>query len=306
MHGQTHAYGVAVVLIAANACKPRSEPAPPGPIEADLPKLDKLGLTAKLPCEHDQCVLDRVVPDSAAHTEATPLAIWEEDASLGSHVLLPPNTALDVLGVTLEGYVALTAYDHEEPLPVPERHAFLARGAGVTLRAEEPRSSPSSVRYGPARVLLIAVTSGEPILSVLRRPPKPWTERAAPIAIVDLNAQPDLAWGKGAYHARIVFDRDASPHASMTLLRMSGDAPVPAHVHEKEWEHMAILQGEGSLLQTADDRADTMRLEDGSFVSIPPRVRHEWRPGDRNRPFLGIQIYTPPGPEQRFEKLAAP
>jgi mannose-6-phosphate isomerase-like protein (cupin superfamily) len=253
-------------------------------------------------------VHDRVVPDAASPDEVTPLAIWEEDATDGCHIVLPANGALDVLGITLEGLAILTNDENEAALEVPVRHAFLARGAGVTLVAEMSNGAKvaKTGQRDPTRVLLVAVTPGEPILSVLRRPPQPWTERAAPIAIVDLNAQPDLAWGKGAYHARIGFDAAASPHASMTVLRMSGDAPVAAHAHETEWEHMAILQGDGSLLQTSDDRASTTHLKDGSFVSIPPHARHEWRPGDSKRPFLGIQLYTPPGPEQRFKKLAAP
>jgi mannose-6-phosphate isomerase-like protein (cupin superfamily) len=295
MRGQTHAFAVAVALTAAGACKSKEGPSAPGKIEADLPSFQNVGLTAKVSCGQ-ACRL--TIPEGASLSETSPLAIWEQDAVDGAHVELSRNRALDVLGVTLDGRVTLMGDAHEKAFEVPEKSAFLAPGAGVTLvtaTGGRPR----------ARVLLIAVTSGEPIMSVIDRRPEPWTERPAPIAVVDLSTQPDLAWGKGAYHARIGFEQDASPHASLTVLRMSGDAPVAAHLHEKEWEHMAILQGDGSLVQTIDEQSHGQHLEGGSFVSIPPRARHEWLPRGQ-RPFLGIQIYTPAGPEQRFKKLAAP
>jgi mannose-6-phosphate isomerase-like protein (cupin superfamily) len=295
MRGQTHAFAVAAALAAATACKHKVEPPPPSKIEADLPMLEAMRLSTKAACERVRC--ERAVPNNAPTSDATPFAIWEEDALPSSHVVIPRNAALDVLGVMLEGELKLTVDENDKPLEVLERHAFLARGAGVTLL--------SSGLRGSSRVLLAAVTAGEPIRSVMERAPEPWTERPAPVAVVDLTSLPDLAWGQGAYHARIAFGTDASPRASLAVLRMSADAPVAAHLHETEWEHMAILQGDGSFVQTYDDQARTTHLEDGAVISIPPRARHEWRPGGK-RPFLGIQLYTPPGPEQRFKKLAAP
>jgi mannose-6-phosphate isomerase-like protein (cupin superfamily) len=113
-----------------------------------------------------------------------------------------------------------------------------------------------------------------------------------------------LAWGKGAYHARIGFAADASSHASLGILKMSADGVVAPHVHEKEWEHMAILQGEGDFIQGVGEGEHTLHASDGAIFSVPPATRHQWKPA-RTRPFLGIQVYTPPGPEQRFKQLAA-
>jgi mannose-6-phosphate isomerase-like protein (cupin superfamily) len=86
---------------------------------------------------------------------------------------------------------------------------------------------------------------------------------------------------------------------------MSADGAVAPHVHEKEWEHMAILRGEGDFIQGVGDGEQTLHASDGTLFSVPPGTRHRWQPAG-SRPFLGIQVYTPPGPEQRFKKLAAP
>jgi hypothetical protein len=39
-------------------------------------------------------------------------------------------------------------------------------------------------------------------------------------------------------------------------------------------------------------------------VAVPSGVEHAFVPGG-TRPFVAVQLYVPPGPEQRFRKLAA-
>jgi mannose-6-phosphate isomerase-like protein (cupin superfamily) len=115
---------------------------------------------------------------------------------------------------------------------------------------------------------------------------------------------PDLAWGKGAYHARIGLAAEASPRASLGILKMSPDGVVPPHEHANEWEHMAILQGVGDFVQGTGENEHTLHATSGVIFSVPPATRHTWRSAG-SKEFLGIQLYTPPGPEQRFKKLAA-
>jgi hypothetical protein len=148
---------------------------------------------------------------------------------------------MDVLGVVLAGTITLAA---DEPkgggAELTAWHAFVAPGGGITLRA----------KTGPARLVLIVVTSGEALAAkVAAAKANPWTARPAPIASLDLAAATDLAWGKGAYHARIGFGAEASPRASLGILKMSASGVVAPHVHEKEWEHMAILEGEGDFIK---------------------------------------------------------
>jgi mannose-6-phosphate isomerase-like protein (cupin superfamily) len=175
-------------------------------------------------------------------------------------------------------------------------HAFVAPGSGITLRA----------KGSAARLILMVVTAGDtPAAKAAATKASGWTARPAPIATTDLAAAPDLSWGKGAYHARIGFAADVSPRASLGILKMSADGAVAPHVHENEWEHMAILQGEGDFLQGSGEDERTLHASDGVIFSVPPKARHQWNPAG-SRSFLGIQVYTPPGPEQRFKKLAAP
>mgnify|MGYP002065004827 CR=1 FL=1 len=50
-------------------------------------------------------------------------------------------------------------------------------------------------------------------------------------------------------------------------------------------------------------RATAKRLVDGDVVAVPTGVRHHWVPSGE-RSLLGVQLYIPPGPEQRFKELA--
>jgi mannose-6-phosphate isomerase-like protein (cupin superfamily) len=203
---------------------------------------------------------------------------------------------MDVLGVVLSGSITLLGDESKSSgTELAPWHAFVAPGSGVALRA----------KGGAARFVLVAVTTTEGLAAkVAPSKTNAWTSRPAPIASSDLASATDLSWGKGAYHARIGFAADASPRASLGILKMSADGVVAPHVHEKEWEHMAILQGEGDFIQGAGDGESTIHGTDGGLFAVPPATRHQWKPAG-TRGFLGIQIYTPPGPEQRFKKLAA-
>jgi mannose-6-phosphate isomerase-like protein (cupin superfamily) len=44
-------------------------------------------------------------------------------------------------------------------------------------------------------------------------------------------------------------------------------------------------------------------MTDGMVVAIPKGALHAWEPAG-SKPLIALQIYVPPGPEQRFKKLA--
>jgi mannose-6-phosphate isomerase-like protein (cupin superfamily) len=222
--------------------------------------------------------------------------MWEEDLGAGAAVTFARRGDLDVLGVALAGNLVLSA---DEPkgstTELTSWHAFVAPGGGISLRA----------KGGPARVVLVVATAGDPVAAkVADTKTTPWTTRPRPIASVDLTRVPDLAWGKGAYHARIGLAAETSLHASLGILKMSADGVVPPHEHANEWEHMAILQGEGDFVQGTGENEHTLHATSGVIFSVAPATRHTWR-SNGSKEFLGIQVYTPPGPEQRFKKLAA-
>jgi len=273
-------------------------PAAPAPIDARLPSLETLALTTKASCPAKTCRLEGSLLEAllGAPESRSPVGIWEEDLGAGAAVSFARRAEMDVLGLALAGTVAVVADEGKGAgIELAPWHAFVAPGAGITLRAQAR----------PARVVLIVVSAGEALAAKgAAAKASAWTARPAPITAIDLADAPDLAFGKGAYHARIAFGVEASPRASLGILRMSPDGVVPPHVHEKEWEHMAILQGEGDFTQGVGEGEHTLRASDGVIFSVPPATRHQWR-STGSRPFLGIQVYTPPGPEQRFKKLAA-
>jgi mannose-6-phosphate isomerase-like protein (cupin superfamily) len=272
---------------------------PPPPIDGKLPPTDTLALSTKAGCPAKTCRLEGSLLEAllGSPENRAPAAIWEEDLGAGAAVTFARRSDLDVLGVTLTGDITLTADEQKATATeLTAWHAFVAPGGGIALHA----------KGGPARVVLVVVTAGDPVATKgAATKASPWTARPAPIASVDLASAPDLAWGKGAYHARIGLAADASPRASLGTLKMSRDGVVSPHEHANEWEHMAILQGEGDFVQGTGESERTLHATSGVIFSVPPATRHTWRSAG-SKEFVGIQLYTPPGPEQRFKKLAAP
>ena len=289
----SHTAAASSVLAATSS----TAPAAPAPIEGGLPSADALALSNKASCPAKTCRLEGSLLQAllGAPENPSPVGIWEEDIGAGATVTFPRRPDMDVLGVVLAGSISLVADESKTgSVDLAPWHAFVAPGSGITLRA----------KGGAARIVLVVAAVDMPVAKAAAAKAAPWTSRPVPVASLDLATATDLVWGKGAYHARIGFGAETSPHASLGLLKMSPDSAVAPHVHEKEWEHMAILQGEGDFVQGTGEDERTLHASNGVAFSVPPAVRHQWKPAG-SRSFLGIQVYTPPGPEQRFKKLAA-
>jgi mannose-6-phosphate isomerase-like protein (cupin superfamily) len=84
----------------------------------------------------------------------------------------------------------------------------------------------------------------------------------------------------------------------------SKNAAIAQHVNEHEWEILAFLSGDGTLVRTVGGQEDDTPIAPGTFVSIAPGVPHAYRPAGSS-PLVAVQIDLPPGPEQRFKTLAA-
>ena len=124
---------------------------------------------------------------------------------------------------------------------------------------------------------------------------------------VNLAEAKDLAWGGGALHARIGFE-GSGQRASLGVLMVSKDAPVAQHRHDTSWEILVALRAEGTL-KRADSAESTelapVDVSDGMVVAIPKNTLHGWQPSG-TKALVALQLYLPPGPEQRFKKLAEP
>jgi mannose-6-phosphate isomerase-like protein (cupin superfamily) len=178
--------------------------------------------------------------------------------------------------------------------------AFRAPGGGVTL---------GGTRGKAARVALV-VAAGSALgahLDQRDRPGPPpswnWKTRKQPVETFSFADRPDLAWGGGAYHARIGWEGSEKPAAVVDLLLFSKDAGLAEHVHEHEWEALALLDGDGTFMRAAAPAEERVEARAGSIVTVPAGVRHAWKPSGK-APLFALQVYAPPGPEQRFKKLA--
>ena len=85
----------------------------------------------------------------------------------------------------------------------------------------------------------------------------------------------------------------------MQLMVMSKDAPMARHQHASSWEVIGLLTARGTFSVAAKDVA----VRSGSVLHVAPATDHEWKPAGTTT-LVGVQLYVPPGPEQRFKTMA--
>lgn len=281
---------------------------PPRPVDGALPDVAPHPLDRRDECARDVCTLAHLVPDEArpALSDGAPMVLWEQVISERSSVAFPRDEAVELDGVVLDGILDLTAMEAApKSISVGGRWAgFRAPGGGVTLTGNGGK---------PVRVVLVvAVAHAGGALSAhidqRDRPGAPpswvWKTRPKPIQTVSFAGRPDLAWGNGAYHARIGWESNDRPAVVVDLLRMSADAATPEHDHQHEWESLALLEGDGTLLRRAGGAEQRVQMKAGAVATVPAGVKHAWKPSGEGD-FFAIQVFAPPGPEQRYKKLAA-
>lgn len=124
------------------------------------------------------------------------------------------------------------------------------------------------------------------------------TRPAPEKTVVRANAAQKLEWAGGKMSARLDVGPKVSP--DLYLGRLEGTGAVAEHVHEKSWEILAAIDAAGTFTFGAQET----RLGPGQIVGIPPNTKHSWKP-DPGSKLVAIQMYSPPGPEQRIIALAA-
>lgn len=170
-------------------------------------------------------------------------------------------------------------------LVVAHGDAFEAKGAGTVVWAE-------------------AELGGE--CAVLARPPQTRT-------VVRAGAAPELRWAGGTMSAHLDVATNppkapvaaaAPPAVSLSpelyLGRLEGSAGVPEHEHTASWEILAAVEADGTFVLDGTEG----HLGPRQIVMVPPGHRHAWRPEPGSK-LVAVQMYAPPGPEQRFVGLAA-
>ncbi len=296
--------GLAATSTPAASATATSASPPADPIAATLP----IDLGAKVPAFARRSVTPPKapmiargivpVPEGLAPQidPALPFFAWEEVMSPGVVLSFPKHVGLDLYVAIFDGEVSVKAGDIAGKQKRLWRwNAARVPGLGALVECKEPtRAIFVLVTNTPGATLGQAGAAGQKV---------DWSKRPAPVVSVELDKQPDFAWGGGAYHARLGFE-DGS--ASLGSLVASKNATIPQNVHDHEWELLAVLSGDGTLARTPAPGAaeDDAHMTAGSFVSIAPGVPHTYRPAGTS-PLVAVQLFLPPGPEQRFKKLAS-
>jgi len=115
--------------------------------------------------------------------------------------------------------------------------------------------------------------------------------------VVRAKAAPKLAFAGGKMSARLDVDAKTSP--DVYLGRLEGSAGVPEHDHASSWEILAAVDAAGTFTLGGEEH----HLGPKQVVVVPPGTKHSWKP-DTGSKLVAVQMYAPPGPEQRFVALA--
>lgn len=173
-----------------------------------------------------------------------------------------------------------------------------------------------SVARGKASLLGEALTEGDTLVVthpdamkvegaglalVVSQPIAPCPIRARPATekkVVRAKDAPELRWAGGTMSAHLDVGTKLSPE--LYLGRLAGTAGVAEHTHPTSWEILAAVEASGTFVLDGTER----KLGPRQIVMVPPGAKHAWKP-DPGSKLVAIQMYSPPGPEQRFVALAA-
>jgi mannose-6-phosphate isomerase-like protein (cupin superfamily) len=314
------------------------------PVPEALPMFTPPSLPQRATCRYGTCLFSRMIPYELTKdlAERGELLIWEELISSKAKVAIPADGAVDLAGMVLEGDIALSAVEAPkvEPMKLAQWGGFHAPGGGLLIA---PSGGKAARLVLVAAVGEAEGTLAKHVERYGKsKKPYDWKERKTPITFVDFSALSPITWGKGAYHARVGWDaraaagaageggakdtggdpagegrgegakdEGAAPALSMSLLLYSKDAADKAHVHEKARECLVFLQGAGDVVlisagatENAPPEERHLSVQPGMTVCFARGLHHAWQPAGTEA-LLALQVFTPPGPEQVFKKLAA-
>jgi mannose-6-phosphate isomerase-like protein (cupin superfamily) len=106
----------------------------------------------------------------------------------------------------------------------------------------------------------------------------------------------DLRWAKGAMHAKMLVANEPE----LYLGWLDGTAPVAEHKHDHSTEILAAIEAAGTFTLNGQEH----RVGNEQVVTVPENTLHSYKP-DPGSKLIAVQIYVPPGPEQRFVVLDA-
>lgn len=235
-------------------------------------------------------------PDVPALTTARPVGLTSPRAgAAGAATAVPEASQTPELHPSSTLVAFLEGVQKLDP-PVCSR--LLVAAVRGTVRAGQDTLSAGDVLVvvnpEPIEVKAIgalAVRVEQPFeCSVPSRPPSRKT-------IVRSKEAPELMWAGGAMHAHLDVGTKVSP--DLYLGRLEGTAPVPEHQHPSSSETLVAIEAAGTYTLDGHEA----RLGPRQIVHVPKGTRHTWKP-DPGSKLVAIQIFEPPGPEQRFITLS--
>jgi mannose-6-phosphate isomerase-like protein (cupin superfamily) len=180
-----------------------------------------------------------------------------------------------------------------EPLSPAGEGAVLEVGDTWVWYGYEPRTGAPA---GQAR----ATVRGQGFAFVAHVRHAACDERALvvrPQRLIPSSSTAPLTWAHGAMRAHL--DLETNGLVDAYVGRLEGTVGVVEHTHDEAWEILGDVEGTGTF--TFDGAPH--RLGPRGVVVVPPGTRHAWLPDEGTR-LVAIQMYAPPGPEQRFKLLA--
>ena len=122
------------------------------------------------------------------------------------------------------------------------------------------------------------------------------TSEGRRVRVVNRETHEVLPFAGGKLRVKIFFEQeeDGLAHGALSLLDADADLSVPEHVHEQSAEVLFIESGDGTMILGEERFA----IEPGKVIYVPPNTNHGYEAG--TQPLRAMQIYAPPGPEQRF------
>jgi quercetin dioxygenase-like cupin family protein len=243
-----------------------------------------------------QNVIDRqLVPEPSAGARVLLDGRNSGNRSASMFELLVP--AGQTLAATASERAELWVYlDEPAPTSIPKAAALDA----IYLPPKAARA-PAAAADRPLRILIVSVPGGDEdatrATGVLPAAPATVTDTKRPAPVVAGAAGAFVADrpGVGAVTILVEPSRVRGAAVSASILDLRGDAAIPPHVHDGSTELLYLLEGAGTMMVDGVDLPVTAT----SVVQIPAGIEHAFT---ATEPARAIQVYAPPGPEQRFRQ----
>lgn len=297
--------GAALLTACAASSGPRGARAPT-PVSSALPRLD--GPAARALAQRATAPNAEEL-EALGHRDRSPAEARFVALAQGEESRVARATDADLFVVLLSGAARLSLAEGGEEVQLSPWSAALAQEGGAVLRASAPDTVAVTILvHGAQRY----AEQSEPPPRACAGPGAQARDTSGCLRVRSFEAASVLSWRGGSMHARLLFEGADSPRAGLEVLTAAPDAPVPEHLHPGAWELLLPLEAQGTFLVPAQPRpggaganlAEQRReLHPGRAVFVPPDVRHAWVPGG-TVPLVALQLYSPPGAEQRFRALA--